>query len=76
MDHAPTTSPKLRQQLRIYLVRYRHLPPMTIATVALDELETALALLQLSVTHLPAEGAAASQVRNFLTGRILDQEEM
>lgn len=53
MDHLQATHPGLRHELRGYLVRYRHLQPLVVATMALAELETALGLLQLVSVHLP-----------------------
>ena len=71
MDHFSPTRPDLRRHLRIILARYRHLPQMPVALAALDELETALALLQESVPHIPEGCPEATRIRAFLTGRIL-----
>ena len=54
MNHPQATHPSLRHELRGYLLRYRHLQPLVVATVALEELETALDLLQRVSAHLPS----------------------
>ena len=71
MDHVSATHPELRRHLRIILARYRHLPQMPAAVAALDELETALNLLQQSVLHLPEGSQEARRIRTFLAGRTL-----
>lgn len=74
MDHDSATHPDLRRNLRIILARYRHLPQMPAAIAALDELETAFALLQQSAPHLPEGCPEASRIRTFLAGRIVSSE--
>ena len=74
MDHVSATHPELRRHLRIILARYRHLPQMPATVAALDELETALDLLQQSVLHLPEGCPEARRIRTFLAGRILSLE--
>jgi hypothetical protein len=75
MDPLQSTNPRLRRNLRVYLFRCRHLQPLSIATVALDELEMALQLLGESADLLPPGGSHSFRVHDFLTGRITDQEE-
>jgi hypothetical protein len=75
MDPLQSTNPRLRRNLRVYLFRYRHLPPLSVATIALGELEMALHLLGQSLDHLPSGGAQAGRVHDFLDGRLADQEE-
>ncbi|MFZ1377165.1 MAG: hypothetical protein WAS25_11290 [Geothrix sp.] len=70
MDLLQATHPGLRLELRGYLLRYRHLQPLVVATVALDELEAALDLLQRVSIHLPADGDEAQRLQAFLSPRI------
>jgi len=70
MDQPQATHPGLRHELRGYLVRYRHLQPLVTATVALDELETALDLLQQVSIHLPVDGDEAQRLQAFLSPRM------
>jgi hypothetical protein len=71
MNHPQATHPGLRHELRGYLVRYRHLQPLVVATVALDELETALDLLQQVSGHLPQGGDEEQRLRAFLAPRVV-----
>lgn len=41
-DSLQSTNPRLRRNLRVYLFQYRHVQPMSVATVALDELEMSI----------------------------------
>jgi hypothetical protein len=75
MDPLQSTNPRLRRNLRVYLFRYRHLQPLSVASVALDELEMALQLLGQSVDLLPSGGSHSCRVHDFLTARLTDQEE-
>ena len=75
MDPLQYTNPRLRRNLRVYLFRYGHLQPLSVATVALDELEMALQLLGQSVDLLPSGGSHSSRVHAFLAGRLTDKEE-
>ena len=70
MDHPQATHPSLRYELRGYLLRYRHLQPLVVATVALEELETALDLLQRVSAHLPAGDDDMQLLQAFLSPRI------
>lgn len=74
MNHLQATHPGLRHELRGYLVRYRHLQPLVVATVALGELEMALELLQRVSIHLPADGDEAQRVQAFLGPRIAAED--
>ena len=74
MDHLQATHPGLRNELRGYLVRYRHLQPLAVAAVALDELETALDLLQRVSIHLPVDGDEAQRLQAFLSPRIAAED--
>jgi hypothetical protein len=75
MDPLESTNPRLRRNLRVYLFRYRHLQPISVATIALDELEMALQLLSQSVDLLRPGGSHSCRVHDFLTGRLTDQDE-
>ena len=70
MNHLQATHPGLRHDLRGYLLRYRHLQPLVVATVALDELEAALELLQRVSIHLPSDSDEAQRLQAFLGPRI------
>jgi hypothetical protein len=75
MNHLQATHPGLRHELRGYLVRYRHLQPLVVASVALDELEAALDLLQRVSIHLPADCDEARLLQAFLFPRIAAKDD-
>jgi hypothetical protein len=75
MNHLQATHPSLRHELRGYLVRYRHLQPLVVASVALDELEAALDLLQRVSIQLPADGDEARLLQAFLFPRIAAKDD-
>ena len=70
MDHPQATHPGLHHELRGYLVRDRHLQPPVVATMALDELETALDLLQRLSPPLPEGDEEAPRLQAFLAPRV------
>lgn len=70
MNHLQATHPGLRLELRGYLVRYRHMQPLVVPTVPLDELETARELLQRLSRRLPSGDEVAKHLQAFLSPRI------
>ena len=75
MNRPQATHPGLRHELRGYLLRYRHLQPLAVAAVALDELETALELLQRLSPRLPVGDEEAQRLLAFLAPRIAAKDD-
>ncbi len=75
MNHLQATHPGLRHELRGYLLRYRHIQPLLVATLALDELETALELLQRLSPRVPVGDEEAQRLQAFLAPRIAAKDD-
>lgn len=75
MNRPQATHPGLRHELRGYLVRYRHIQPLVVATVALDDLEMALDLLQQLSPRLPVGDEDAQRLQAFLSPRIAAKDD-
>jgi hypothetical protein len=76
LNPVQATTPGIRRELRGYLIRYRHLAPIRVAAVVLEELEAVLSLLQSSSQDLPSGMPETERLLKFVADRLSESREV